>query len=132
MGNSPDARREGTLAGMRVLVVEDDALLLLDLEDLLRHAGAQSVHACCTIEEALRCSETERFDAAIIDVRIGSDSVAPIAQRLVALGTPFVFYTGQPRNDRIMAECLNCQILSKPAQSDVIVNTLGGLLKVRQ
>lgn len=132
MGTSPDARGESTLAGKRVLIVEDDALLLMDLEEVLRQAGAQSVHACCTIEEALRCSEAERFDAAIIDVRIGSDSIAPIARQLVARGTPFVFYTGQPRNDRIMAECLNCQILSKPAQSDVIVNTLTGLLKARQ
>jgi hypothetical protein len=40
MGNSPDARRESTLAGMRVLIVEDDALLLLDLEEVLRQAGA--------------------------------------------------------------------------------------------
>jgi len=132
MGNSPDARGESTLAGKRVLIVEDDALLLLDLEEVLRQAGAQSVRSCCTIEQALRCSEAERFDAAIIDVRIGSDSIAPIARQLVARGTPFVFYTGQPRNDRIMAECLNCQIVSKPAQSDVIVNTLTGLLKVRQ
>jgi len=31
-----------------------------------------------------------------------------------------------------MAECLNCQVLSKPAQSDVIVNALTGLMKVRQ
>src|SRR5262249_56414657 len=108
------ARREGRLAGTRVVIVEDDGLLLLDLEELLRAAGAQSVHTCCTIEEALRYAEAERFDAAIIDVRIGSDSIAPIARALVARGTPFVFYTGQPRNDRIMAECLNCQILSQP------------------
>jgi len=131
MANSP-AARSGTLAGMRLLVVEDDALLLLDLEDVLRAAGAQTVHTCCTIEEAIHCSETESFDAAIIDVRIGSDSIAPIARQLVARGTPFLFYTGQPRSDRIMAECLKCQILSKPAQSAVIVNTLSGLLKVDQ
>jgi DNA-binding response OmpR family regulator len=131
MAHSPDDRRGGTLAGMRVLVVEDDALLLLDLEEVLRAAGAQSVHTCCTIEEAIRCSDTERFDAAVIDVRIGSDSIAPIARQLVARGTPFVFYTGQPRNDRIMAECLKCQILAKPAQSAVIVNALTGLMKER-
>jgi DNA-binding NtrC family response regulator len=131
MGNSADAGRESTLAGTRVLIVEDDSLLLLDLEQVLRQAGVQSVRACCTIEEALRWSEIEGFDAAIIDVRIGTDSIAPIARQLVARGIPFLFYTGQPRNDRIMAECLSCQILSKPAQSDVIVNTLTGLLKVR-
>src|SRR5262245_44665784 len=49
MGNSPDARRENTLAGTRVLIVEDDALLLLDLEEVLRQAGAQSVHTCCAL-----------------------------------------------------------------------------------
>jgi ActR/RegA family two-component response regulator len=101
----------------------------MDLEEVLRAAGAQSVQTCHTIEEAVRCSETEHFDAAVIDVRIGTDSIAPIARQLVSRGTPFVFYTGQPRNDRIMAECLNCQILSKPAQSDVIINTLAGLMK---
>jgi len=131
MAHSPDDLGGGTLAGMRVLVVEDDALLLLDLEEVLRAAGAQSVHTCSTIEDAIRCSDTERFDAAVIDVRIGSDSIAPIARQLVARGTPFVFYTGQPRNDRIMAECLKCQILSKPAQSTVLVNALTGLMKDR-
>ena len=131
MAKSPTARGKSALAGTRVLIVEDDALLLLDLEEVLRAAGAQSVHTCHTIEEAVRCSETEHFDAAVIDVRIGTDSIAPIARQLVSRGTPFVFYTGQPRNDRIMAECLNCQILSKPAQSDVIINTLAGLMKDR-
>src|SRR5207249_9213424 len=43
MGTSPDARHASTLAGTRVLIVEDDALLLLDLEGVLRQAGAQSV-----------------------------------------------------------------------------------------
>jgi hypothetical protein len=65
----------------------------------------------------------------------GSKVIVQVPASHAAAGRPrhtLCVLHGQPRNDRIMAECLNCQILSKPAQSDVIVNTLTGLMKVRQ
>jgi len=110
-----------------LLIVEDDFLLLMDLEEVLLDAGAD-VQACRTIDEALRLSENDGIGAAILDVRIGTHSVAPVARKLFARGTPFLFYTGQLGNDPMMTEWPNCKTISKPAQPQVIVKAVAELL----
>jgi DNA-binding response OmpR family regulator len=119
------------LAGARLLIVEDNYLLLMDLEEVLRDAGADKVQACRTIEEALILSEADGIGAAILDVRIGEDSIAPVARKLSARGTPFLFYTGQIGNDPMMAEWPNCRTISKPAQPQMIVKAVAELLRVQ-
>jgi DNA-binding NtrC family response regulator len=109
------------LNGARILVVEDDFLLLTELETVLRDAGAQCVEPCRTIDEALAATERDAFAAAVLDVRVDFDSIAPVARKLTKCGTPFVFYTGQVGSDRMMAEWPQCRIVSKPAQPHVIV-----------
>src|SRR5262245_19792078 len=122
---SSDSNR--ALSGAQLLIVEDDFLLLLDLEEVLLDAGAQ-VQACRTIEGALLLAEKEGISAAILDVRIGAHSIAPVARKLVARGTPFLFYTGQLGNDPMMTEWPNCTTISKPAQPQVIVKAVAELL----
>src|SRR5438093_7138770 len=102
----------------------------MDLEGVLLDAGAD-VQACRAIADALRLAEKERISAAILDVRIGPDSIAPVARKLAARGIPFVFYTGQLGNDPMMAEWPNCRTISKPAQSQIIVNAVAELLRVQ-
>src|SRR5262245_44158664 len=123
---SSDSKR--ALAGARLLIVEDDFLLLMDLEEVLLDAGAH-VQACRTIEDALRLSENDGIGAAILDVRIGAHSIAPVARKLVARGTPFLFYTGQLGNDPMMTEWQNCKTISKPAQPEMIVKAVAELLR---
>jgi DNA-binding response OmpR family regulator len=118
----------GALAGARLLIVEDDFLLLMDLEEVLLDAGAD-VQACRTIADALRLSEKEGISAAILDVRIGPDSIAPVARTLAARDIPFVFYTGQLGNDPMMAEWPNSRTISKPALPQVIVKAVAEVLR---
>jgi DNA-binding NtrC family response regulator len=119
------------LAGARLLIVEDNYLLLMDLEEVLRDAGADKVQGCRTIEEALILSEADGISAAILDVRIGEDSIVPVARKLAARGTPFLFYTGQIGSDPMMAEWPNCRTVSKPAQPQMIVKAVAELLRVQ-
>ena len=119
------------LAGARLLVVEDNYLLLMDLEEVLLEAGADKVQSCRTIEDALHASEIDGITAAVLDVRIGADSIAPVARKLAGRGTPFLFYTGQVGNDPIMTEWLNCRTISKPAQPEVIVKAVADLLRAQ-
>jgi len=119
------------LAGANLLIVEDNYLLLMDLEAVLLGAGAGGVQPCRTIEDALRLSETEGISAAILDVRIGADSIAPVARKLAARGTPFLFYTGQLGNDPMMTEWQNCKTISKPALPHVIVKAVAELLRAK-
>jgi DNA-binding NarL/FixJ family response regulator len=120
----PDA----LLRGRHLLIVEDNFLILLELEAVLRDAGAETVQTCRTVKDALARADEETLSAGILDVRIGPDSVAPVARRLAARGAPFVFYTGQVENNRLLAEWPNCKIISKPAPPHVIVNAVARLL----
>jgi DNA-binding NtrC family response regulator len=116
------------LRGQTVLVVEDDFLLLAELEAVLHDAGTDTVHACRTVGEAIALLDQRDISAAILDVRIGRDTVAPVARKLAGQGIPFFFYTGEISRDGFMSEWPERRILSKPAQPQVIVGTLADLL----
>ena len=109
------------LRGARVLVVEDDALLLMELESILQDAGAEIVACCRNVTDGLTAVEQKPLAAAILDVRIGQGTIAPIARRLSNCGTPFLFYTGQVENDPALAEWSDHTVLTKPARPAVIV-----------
>ena len=109
------------LRGARVLLVEDDILLLMELEAILREAGAEIAGCCHTVREALAVAERNGVAVAILDVRVGRETIAPVARQLTDHGTPFIFYTGQVENDPDLAEWTGCRILSKPARASAIV-----------
>lgn len=85
------------LAGRRVLVVEDDALISMLLEEMLVDMGADVAGVAATLPEALRLAETPA-DAAIVDVNLSGVSSYPAAERLQARGVPLVFATGNERH----------------------------------
>jgi DNA-binding response OmpR family regulator len=79
--------------GKRVLLVEDEPLIALDAQDTLREGGADDVVWARTVAEAEAAIAAGGLDAAILDLRLGSDSSLPLAQKLTALGVPFGFMT---------------------------------------
>ena len=86
------------LRGKRVLVVEDEALVSMLLEDELRDAGVEVLGPAPTVREALRLVEAAAagggLSAAVLDINLDGRHVAPVADRLAALGVPFLFATG--------------------------------------
>jgi DNA-binding response OmpR family regulator len=107
------------LRGARILIVEDDALLLMELESILQEAGAEIVTCCRNVRDALVAAEQSLPAAAILDV----------ARRLANLGTPFLFYTGQLEDDPTLAEWRCHVVLSKPTRAAAIVAAVAHLLK---
>jgi len=116
-------REPPPLPGTRVLVVEDDVLLLMDLAAILREAGAQ-VSPCRTVPQALATAGKQDIDVAVLDVRIGSATVTPVARQLAERGTPFIFYTGQVENDAILAQWPGSRVIVKPAPAGTIVSAV--------
>ena len=96
MENSFD--RAAGLTGKRVLVVEDEALVAMLVEDELRDAGATVLGPAACVADALRLVEAAAADggisAAVLDINLDGRHVAPVADRLAALGVPFLFATG--------------------------------------
>lgn len=117
-----------TLTGLCILLVEDDFLVLSELEALLRDAGADCILPCRTLGEAAAMLDGRKPAVAVLDVRIGQESVAPLARRLAASGTPFLFYTGQIGGDRMLAEWRDRPMLSKPSSSHRIVSAVADLV----
>ena len=84
------------LSGLRILVVEDEALVAMALEDMLDDLGCVVVDVAGTVSRGVAIAGDAGLplDAAILDVNLGGEKVYPVAERLTARGVPFVFCTG--------------------------------------
>lgn len=82
------------LKGLRVLVVEDEALVALQLEDMLAALGCSIIGPASRVEQALDLLDGEPVDAAVLDLNIAGELVYPVADVLGARGLPFIFATG--------------------------------------
>jgi DNA-binding response OmpR family regulator len=116
------------LEGIRVLIVEDDPLLLMDLESTLASAGATVVGLCRTLPEALSWSEAPDFAVAVLDFRLGNETVSPLARRLANRGVPFILYTGQNRDEPSLVEWRDFTV-KKPAPPTVILAAVSAALR---
>lgn len=78
----------------RVLIVEDEILVALLLEDLLAEFGYEVAGVASRLDEALARADAPDFAAAVLDVHLNGKEVFPLADRLAAIGLPFIFATG--------------------------------------
>lgn len=112
------------LPGCRILVVEDEILIALTTQDMLRDAGAEVDIATRASEAADYLCASHRFDGAVIDLNLGDgydDSLAAIA---VGRGIPVVFATGYGREADVPAAFANIPIVSKPYTGDMLISAL--------
>ena len=82
------------LSGRRVLVVEDEMMILMMIEDMLADLGCESVTAAATVDQALALIDAQTFDAAMLDMNLNGNKSYAVADALAARGVPFVFSTG--------------------------------------
>jgi CheY-like chemotaxis protein len=88
------------LAGRRLLVVEDETLIAMELCQDLEALGWSILGPAATIEEAMRLIDGQPLpDAAVLDVNLGGKLVYPLAELLQAKGVPFVFCSGYQQLD---------------------------------
>ena len=110
----------------RVLVVEDEILIALELRDELVDAGARVVGPAMSVAEALRLIDREKPTAAILDVWLGSEDSLKVAQRLEAVGVPFILHTGH-FTDGLPRDWPQVPIIKKPASRQALLAALAGL-----
>ena len=103
----------GILDGRKILVVEDEMLVMMHLEMALEDLGCSSIIPVASVMKALALLGEHNFDLAILDVNLGGEKSYPIADILIERGIPFAFSTGYP--DHAERPDLNFQlILRKP------------------
>ncbi len=82
------------VSGLRVLVVEDEAMIAMLAEDMLEMAGCQLAGIASTLTEGLAAAARDDFDIAMLDVNLDGENSGPIADALKTRGKPFIFTTG--------------------------------------
>lgn len=81
------------LLGRRVLLVDDESMVLMLVEDMLLDLGALSVETAMGLEEAKKAAKTVAFDVAVLDVNLSGRTSYPVASVLAARKIPFLFAT---------------------------------------
>ncbi len=109
------------LNGKRVLVVEDNYLLAMDLVDELEAANAVVVGPCVNLAEA--SLQVVHSDLAILDVNLGGENTFHLADRLKALDVPYIFFTGYDKH--VLPERFaDDECISKPELPSTVVRQL--------
>jgi CheY-like chemotaxis protein len=106
---------------LRVLVVEDEFLVAMDIESMLEQLGCQVVASVPRLLKALDVASKLDFDLAVLDINLAGEVVYPLAFRLAQRGTPFLFTTGYSTSS-LPNELSDRPLLRKPV-------TLAGLKK---
>jgi len=109
------------LDGLRVLLLEDEFLIAMDVEQLCRDNGAAEV----TIAHDLGAIDLEAvvasIDVAIVDLMLGGTSTLDFARRLREAGVPFVFASGYSDAEELNAAFPDAVLVAKPyAGADLV------------
>jgi DNA-binding response OmpR family regulator len=101
------------LLGLRVLVVEDDYFIALELCGALREAGAEVIGPARDVQSGLAAIRSERIDCAVLDINLQGRMGFQIATDLRARGVPAIFSSGYDATT-IPAELADMVRLEKP------------------
>ncbi|MBX4859195.1 GAF domain-containing protein [Rhizobium leguminosarum bv. viciae] len=111
------------LAGLNVLLVENNLIIAIDGEDILRRLGAH-VATAPSVTEAMEILAGQSFDLALLDVNLGDETSFGIAERLAVNGVPFVFATGYGEGIAQANSHSDAPVLQKPYTMEGVTDIL--------
>ena len=84
----------GAVAGLRVFLVEDEFLILMQLETMLQDLGCRIGGTASHLNDAIQRAETCEVDLALLDINLAGKKIYPVAEVLQRRKVPIVFSTG--------------------------------------
>lgn len=131
-GNAARGAAGGDARPPRVLVVEDQALLSLEVEAALHEMGCEVVGPARSLSEALALAMGEAdLHAAVLDVNLGGDDRSfPVADLLETRGVPYLFVTGYESVAALAGRDIGAvTVLQKPYAREVLAEAIGRALR---
>jgi len=116
------------LAGHVILIIEDEALIALDIQRAFEDAGAKTI-LVRSLTAALLAVEEPALSAAIVDHALGDGDSSELCRRLKEREVPFVTYSGFAH---LHGACADVDHVEKPSSPSVLVTTVTGLLAGHQ
>jgi CheY-like chemotaxis protein len=115
--------QSGALAGLRVLLVEDEMLVSLLIEELLVEQDCVVIGPYDRVPEALEVARSEVIHLAVLDVNIAGEKVYPVAEILETRGIPFLLLSGYGAS-AIPSNRPTWRVCSKPFQPKELIAML--------
>jgi CheY-like chemotaxis protein len=109
------------LEGLKILVLEDEYLIAMDVEQLCRDHGATDVTLARSLNEI---GDGAGVDAAIIDVMLDGISTLDFAAKLKEIGTPFVFASGYTDNSDVAKRFPDISMVGKPYSGNDLIEAV--------
>lgn len=117
----------------RVLVVEDEFIIALDLSETVQDLGYEIEGPYADKENAFESIEDDLPDCAILDVFTEDGEVYPLADALAEAGVPIIFHSGHVTPDELRVRYPDAQACAKPCPPDQLIDALQeAVAKVRQ
>lgn len=118
---------EQSRESLRVLLLEDEALILWDLEEEVLAAGMQAITAN-SVDRALDLIARQVPDAAVLDVNLGAGTTCePVADRLSELGVPFLLHSGDLDRSGEVIRRFDVPLMPKPTPAYRLVEAVRAL-----
>ena len=112
----------------RILIVEDEPLIALELVTVLTAAGHTVIGPATEVAEGLKLLADPGCDAAVLDVNLGRETAAPIAEAMRSRGLPFVIVSGYSKQQQPPAFS-GAPFLPKPIDTAALMVALRGFVK---
>ncbi len=116
------------LSGLRVLVVEDEHLILMMIEGWLSDLGCSAVTSAPSVDKALGLLAGQQFDVAMLDMNLGGSDSGAVAEALERHSVPFLYCTGNRANKEAKGELAH-PVLKKPFSVEELAAALSRLIK---
>ena len=110
---------KSSLENKRILILEDDPLLALDLEDFFTELGAKVIGPVSSVEQALQ-AVSSGIDGAVLDLNLRGVYSYPVIEILAKAGTPLVVCSGYAELPDTRTELTDIVLLPKPCVTSTI------------
>ncbi len=121
------------LKDLRILVMEDEFLIAMDVEQLCQDNGAEEVIILRTLKELDEQSvEARGINVAVVDVMLAGESTVDFARTLQDRKVPFVFATGYAENENLFEAFPGIRVVGKPYAGPTLITAMVEAINERQ
>lgn len=107
-----------------VMIVEDNMIISLDAEEMVRRMGVPSVRTASSVAQAMATIDAHPPDFALLDINLGTETSFAVAERLAEMGVAFAFTTGYGEDIAFPPKLLGVARVRKPYTGDTLAAVL--------
>jgi two-component sensor histidine kinase len=125
---SPAGSEPTSIKGKKLLVIEDEPLIAINIAAVLEQDGARVAGPVATVSDALNMIAKSELDGALVDANLRGHPADDIAAALTRKGIPFVFVTGYGR-ESLPASFARARVLKKPFSEEQLLEAAASLVE---